>query len=266
MNKPSEAEWVLRTIEESSGLQFCLKFFSRKFLRKDVLLAEFRARPQHETAFCREVKKTANDKCIECDLRWVPARASRMERVFVQQCHAKGSEIIIPVMVRGTLIGCGYLGQFRMWEGQPEGLPWLSREQVRHVLSLGILVQKYLEGKLRESLDRGEAQSRRGEQIIQFMQMRLKDCPSLQDLAEYLELSVSRTAHVVREDTGESFQALLDRLRIRGACDLLETTFYKIDVIAKEVGIDNPGYFYRFFRKKTGLTPSEYRQKFRREA
>jgi len=37
------------------------------------------------------------------------------------------------------------------------------------------------------------------------------------------------------------------------------TTNYSINVIAHEVGFDDPSYFIRVFRQKIGFTPQDYR-------
>lgn len=49
-------------------------------------------------------------------------------------------------------------------------------------------------------------------------------------------------------------------LKISGAKDLLRYTNENVQVIASECGIENPAYFSRLFKKKTGFSPSEYRK------
>ena len=53
-------------------------------------------------------------------------------------------------------------------------------------------------------------------------------------------------------------------LRIHNAMNLLETTKYNITQIASAVGYDNSLYFSRLFKKHTGMSPSEYKNRLER--
>lgn len=50
-------------------------------------------------------------------------------------------------------------------------------------------------------------------------------------------------------------------LRIHNAMNLIETTKYNITQIASAVGYDNSLYFSRLFKKHTGMSPSEYKNR-----
>lgn len=50
-------------------------------------------------------------------------------------------------------------------------------------------------------------------------------------------------------------------LRIANAMNLIDNTDYNITQIAEAVGYDNSMYFSRIFRKHTGLSPTEYKNK-----
>lgn len=52
------------------------------------------------------------------------------------------------------------------------------------------------------------------------------------------------------------------QLRVLKARDLLETTPWSADKIARDVGYDDPGSFRKTFMKITGLKPSDYRRRF----
>jgi len=51
-------------------------------------------------------------------------------------------------------------------------------------------------------------------------------------------------------------------LRIEEAKQLLETTDIPTDRIGREVGYEEPAFFRRLFKRKTGTTPARYRQRF----
>ena len=61
--------------------------------------------------------------------------------------------------------------------------------------------------------------------------------------------------------TGEKFIDYLNGIRIEKAKELLVSSDQKLYVIAKTVGYDNVKYFFRIFKKKTGMTPEQYRER-----
>jgi transcriptional regulator GlxA family with amidase domain len=67
-----------------------------------------------------------------------------------------------------------------------------------------------------------------------------------------------------RAATGYAPVDYVQVIRIEEAKHMLETSDLATDAIAFEVGYDDPSYFRRLFRRKTGVTPGEYRRQFAR--
>ena len=65
---------------------------------------------------------------------------------------------------------------------------------------------------------------------------------------------------IFKENTGITLHQMLLRVRLQNAKDLLRQTTLTIDEIHKETGFNNRTQFCTFFRKQTGLSPSEYRK------
>ena len=78
-------------------------------------------------------------------------------------------------------------------------------------------------------------------------------------LAEKLNLSASRTSHILREEFQKSFSDMLTESRIQRICDLLETTDLPLRDIAQRTGLSNEYYLNRFFKRKKGIPPGQYR-------
>jgi transcriptional regulator GlxA family with amidase domain len=66
-----------------------------------------------------------------------------------------------------------------------------------------------------------------------------------------------------RAATGYSPLAYVQSLRIEEAKQLLETGAATVDAIAREVGYEDMASFRRLFRRLAGMTPGDYRRKFR---
>lgn len=85
---------------------------------------------------------------------------------------------------------------------------------------------------------------------------------SRDDLAGHMAVSVRTLNRKLKED-GLSFQPLLDQARFAIARRLLIDTDKTTKQIAFEVGIQNPAVFCRAFKKWSGKTPGEFRERYR---
>lgn len=104
---------------------------------------------------------------------------------------------------------------------------------------------------------------RRDERILRaqaYLQAHLADPVSLAELAQTVGLSVSRLAHLFREQTGQTPQQFVETERMARARQMLERTTRPIAAIALEVGFENPFYFSLRFKRHTGLSPRDWRQ------
>lgn len=80
-------------------------------------------------------------------------------------------------------------------------------------------------------------------------------------IASLFYINRSYMSTLFKERTGETFIDYLNNIRIEKAKELLESTNKKMYNIARSVGYDNAKYFFRIFKKKTGITPEQYRKK-----
>lgn len=83
----------------------------------------------------------------------------------------------------------------------------------------------------------------------------------LADMAKAANLSVSRLAHLFREQMGITPVDFLRNIRIDHAKRLLLTTDNNCTRICYDVGYNNQSYFTRVFKHATGLTPREFRKR-----
>lgn len=84
--------------------------------------------------------------------------------------------------------------------------------------------------------------------------------PSVQHFAEALHVSPAHLGDVLRTHTGQNAQQYLHHALLEKAKGLLLGTAWSIRETAFQVGFENPSYFSRLFKQKTGLTPAEFRQ------
>lgn len=96
---------------------------------------------------------------------------------------------------------------------------------------------------------------------IEFLLQNLQRPISVADAAKAAGLSTSRLAHLFKEQTGETPRDFIEAERIRRASELLTLTGRSVTAIAEEVGFESPFYFTQRFKKRTGLSPREWRRR-----
>ena len=95
--------------------------------------------------------------------------------------------------------------------------------------------------------------------VIDYVKENVGKVIETETLANMVCLTKSHLERLFREKLGTSPLQYILRTKIQCAQRLLMTTNYSIQVIAHEVGFDDPSYFIRVFRQKIGFTPQDYR-------
>lgn len=83
---------------------------------------------------------------------------------------------------------------------------------------------------------------------------------SLQSVSDYVGLNSSYLSSLFKRETGSTFLDYLTETRIVAARELLVNTDIKIDDLPEKVGYNDFKYFYKRFKKSTGISPKEYRK------
>ena len=84
---------------------------------------------------------------------------------------------------------------------------------------------------------------------------------TLTEIAKASCLSVSRLAHIFKEQMGITIIDYLTGVRIKQAKQLLLATGQNCTEICFEVGYNNQSYFTRTFKEQVGMTPRQFRIK-----
>lgn len=105
----------------------------------------------------------------------------------------------------------------------------------------------------------------RVETAIELMHKSVSDQLSMRILARSVNLSATRLRQLFKQETGRTPMQYLKDLRLQRAKELLQTTFLSIKQVSFFSGIQNANHFMREFKKRCGLTPSQFRTRWRKE-
>lgn len=83
---------------------------------------------------------------------------------------------------------------------------------------------------------------------------------SLDEVSREVNISPYYFSKVFKEKAGENFIDYLTNIRIEKAKELLMQSDKSIKEVCNEVGYSDPNYFSRMFKKKTGMTPTEFKE------
>ncbi len=85
---------------------------------------------------------------------------------------------------------------------------------------------------------------------------------SLEDIADYAATNPSYLSSVFKRVTGTSISSYIQKKRVETAKSLLAFSDESFSEISNKLNFSSHSYFIAIFKKHTGLTPKEYRDRF----
>lgn len=104
-----------------------------------------------------------------------------------------------------------------------------------------------------------ETDSKRIATIISYVHQNYMNRITLEDIGELVKMSPEGVSRFFKSKTRQTFLSFLNNYRLNHVIDLMVKTDDFISEICYSCGFNNISNFNRFFRKKIGMTPSEYR-------
>lgn len=96
---------------------------------------------------------------------------------------------------------------------------------------------------------------------IHYIQEHYQEDLGIKEVADFLHLSEGYLSKLFKNETGYTFVDYLTNYRMKKACKLLTAPTVKIYEIAEQVGYKDQRYFSLLFKKVTGLTPKEFKER-----
>ena len=96
------------------------------------------------------------------------------------------------------------------------------------------------------------------EEIIHYIDSNISSQISLKTLSYQFGISHAYLGQMFKKETGVKFNDYLNSLRVEKAKKLMKGRGITINTVARNLGYSNPDYFYKIFKKLTGISAGEY--------
>ena len=121
-------------------------------------------------------------------------------------------------------------------------------------------VEYSVPSQLPESSTRHRYQSEIVNRAMAYIAERYSKELNLKDLSKALSVSESHLRAIIKKETGENFSSLLHKQRISAAKHLLSEGTFSVENISNAVGYAYTSFFFKIFKRLTGMTPKGYSQ------
>lgn len=98
-------------------------------------------------------------------------------------------------------------------------------------------------------------------EVLKYIESNLDEKITLESAAAHIYKSSAHLSRLFHKETGKTFSEYLISKRIEKATYLLQETSLSVAEICDQIGVENIHYFYRFYKRETGKTPNDVRER-----
>lgn len=117
-------------------------------------------------------------------------------------------------------------------------------------------------GQFRKKMQKDRKQNSYEERAVLYMEQNYMNDISLDEVAENVGISSFYLSRLLKQKKNTTFVEMLTDIRIREAILMLRQKEVRLRDIGTRVGYLNPTYFYKVFKKNTGMTLGEMKEYF----
>lgn len=140
----------------------------------------------------------------------------------------------------------------------------VSDKEIRNMMVLSNVESQSFEAEVTRVIERTfeqvKVKSPDVEKILEFIEENYWN-PELgmQMLEEHFKISGRSISRIMRREINRTYKEYLNEIRLKKACELLESSEWSIQKIANEIGFYDVSGFYKSFKQAENVTPDEYR-------
>ena len=256
---------MIQAFEQSTGWKIVLH---------DCDCTQVVATPYAANPFCSELQQHSG--CARCKISdgRLLDRCRESRRVEMHVCHAGFTDLCVPLLKGEQLLGFLMLGQIRLLDASApseqtlalfsdrdaamvlyESTPVVTEEKLFSIVKIATMLASYI---LSEQMI-SEQMSETARRLSQYVEEHFSQSLTVERICRDLHLSRSALYRLFESNIGEGVKRYVTAVRIEHAKRMLCETELAVGEIAVRCGIESAHYFCRVFKKKTGMTPLEYR-------
>lgn len=178
-----------------------------------------------------------------------------------REASAQGTEIW-PWYLRAYFDASSALAQSTDETLAPDEMEWITRE-IRQLRSPDEVIAAVT--RLMEEMALRFGETRRGPsnsliaQVVAYTEEHFAENLTLDFISHTFSIHPAYFCKLFKRTMGTTYIDYLTQYRIRKAKELLKSTDLPNYLIAEQTGFQTPEYFSKIFKKKTGVSPKEYR-------
>ena len=241
----------------------------------------------HYCEFCKRARALPNGReyCEKSDKEEAVKLAEEYKEPFLYECHMGMREMVIPLYNNTTLLGIIFVGQCRLdnnydskiranaekISGDPDEFSrlynMLPLHTVKDLANIRDILARYFDAKIQNkelfssNAEFNDERHDLADLIKQYINLNYAHRLTLNDISEALHTNASYASRSFSERWGITITGYINQIRIERAKILLLTTDAPIGSIALNSGFDDINYFSRVFKKITGVSPMQYRNR-----
>jgi len=283
--------------QQQYNIQICIKDYCgfipiNKEL--DKVLQPFLA---HTNPFCMYIKsdKEVYHQCLTM-IRKMNHKCRREGRTFFGMCHAGLFEYVTPIINKTDIIGTINVGFFNQDEaipltqihricsrselldeatairlfGESVTPPAFSRKELLPMIELiaEYLSMTYDTVRYQNNAPTRKRQSSSSEDTIlshtaEYVRQHFTGPILAPQLAEFCHCSESYLSHIFKRRLNMNINTYINKIRVEASKSFLTESNSSVGEIAGNVGFNDPNYYSRVFSQLIGISPREYRRRFK---
>lgn len=291
----------LNFLLEKYNVQICIKdFYGFIPINKelDEALQPFLA---HTNPFCMYIKSemASYHTCLRLIRKMYEKFESGHFEYFFGMCHAGLGEYVVPIQYKNMLFGSINAGFFQTNEKLSDwcihrackGSQSLIYQTARTLYDYNItsaaispeellpqlyLLAEYLSHTY-EILEKTHPETATAyryhnsnedailSHAFEYIRQNCLQHISVEELAKFCHCSVSYLSHIFKKRTSVNINTYINKVRIERSKNYLINSGDTVAEIAINTGFNDPNYYSRVFTKIIGISPSEFRKRFKTE-
>ncbi len=96
--------------------------------------------------------------------------------------------------------------------------------------------------------------------VIAYLNSKIYDTVTIEDVCRYTNFGKTQLCRRFKEETDKTIMAYYTDIKLNTARGLLKAMPYSIKTLSEMMSFESPEYFAKLFKRKYGMTPTEYRR------